>query len=163
MIEQTLIILKPDAVQRRLLGRIIQRVEDAGLKIHALRLQMVSSELSRQHYSEHVTKDFYPSVERYITSGPVVVMVVGGFAAINKIRQIVGSTIPAQANPGTIRGDWAHQGRESAPQSQSEIKPIFNLIHASASPAEAKNEIALWFSANELIAYPLPDDYLHGL
>ena len=105
MYEKSLIIIKPDGVQRSLAGSIITRFENAGLKIHAMKFQTVSPDQSKKHYAEHVNKGFYPTVEKYITSGPVLVFVLGGLGAIKKIRTMVGATEPASAIPGSIRGD----------------------------------------------------------
>ncbi len=162
MYQQSLVILKPDAVQRRLVGRVIQRFEDAGLKLHGFRLMNVTCERSRAHYVEHVDRDFYPSLEGYITSGPVLVMVLGGTGAIAKIRLMTGDTRPSDAAPGTIRGDFAHQFVDHSPGKPRD-EPLRNLIHASANADDAKKEVALWFDAGELVDYPLPDDYLHGI
>ena len=162
MNQYSLVILKPDAVQRRLTGTIIQRFENAGLKIHAARFEMINAEMSKQHYAEHVEKSFYPSLESYITSGPIFIMVLSGFEAIGKIRRMIGETVPAKAAPGTIRGDFSHQGNSSEVDSKNQ-SPLRNLIHASANVEDAKREIALWFQPEEMIDYPLADDYLHGI
>ena len=162
MYQRSLVILKPDAVQRRLTGEIIQRFEHAGLKIHAIRFDNVAREKSRQHYAEHLEKDFYPSLEDYITSGPILIMILGGLDAIPKIRRMIGDTVPGNALPGTIRGDFAHQSK--APQeSTASQQPLRNLIHASATTSDAETEIKVWFEPDEIIDYPLPDDFLHGV
>jgi nucleoside-diphosphate kinase len=156
MYEKSLVIIKPDGIQRSLTGRILSRFEDAGLKIHAMKFQSVPVEQSRKHYAEHVNKGFYPTVEQYITSGPVLVFVLGGLNAIKKIRLMVGATEPASALPGTIRGDFAHQAY--AAPGEPDDKPIRNLIHASATPDEAAAEIAIWFAADEVVAYDRIND-----
>ncbi|MCM8530673.1 MAG: nucleoside-diphosphate kinase [Lentisphaeraceae bacterium] len=151
MYEKSLVIVKPDGVQRSLVGTVLSRFEAAGLKIHAMKFQNVPAEQSKEHYSEHVDKAFYPTVEEYITSGPVLVFVLGGNNAIKKIRTMVGATEPASALPGTIRGDFAHQPYPAP--GEPDVEPIRNLIHASATPDEASNEISIWFSEDELVDY----------
>ena len=160
MYEKSLIIFKPDAVIRRMTGQIITRFENVGLKLHAMRFEQIDAAKSKIHYAEHVDKGFYPTLEEYITSGPVLTMVLGGFEAIAKIRAMVGATNPAQAAPGTIRGDFAHQGMEKAGDKPN---PLRNLIHASACLEDAQREIEIWFGADEIVEYNLPDDYIHGV
>jgi nucleoside-diphosphate kinase len=157
MTERSLLIVKPDGVQRRLIGRILQRFEDAGLKLHGMRLERPALARVEEHYAEHRGKPFFPNITSYLASAPVLVFVLGGAGAIARIRQLVGATCPAEAAPGTIRGDFAHMTRESGKD-----RPIFNLIHASANAADAEREIALWFKPEELVDYDQPDDYLHG-
>ena len=128
--EQTLIILKPDCVQRRLIGRIISRLEDKGLVIGAMKLMRISRELAERHYAPHKGKPFYPGLIDYITSGPVVVMVVGGPRAINICRKLMGKTFGYDAEPGTIRGDFG-------------CSRTYNLVHGSDSPETARQEISL--------------------
>jgi nucleoside-diphosphate kinase len=138
--ERTLIILKPDAVQRGLIGEIIHRLERRGLKLAALKLMQADSALARQHYAEHAGKPFYDGLVRYITAGPVVAGVLVGKEAVALTRATVGSTKPLEATPGTIRGDLAVEiGR--------------NLIHASDKPETGEREVALWFRADEVIDY----------
>ena len=158
MYERSLIIIKPDGVQRSLTGKIISRFENAGLKIHAMKFQSVSAQRSQEHYAEHVNKDFYPTVEKFITSAPVLVFVLGGLNAINKIRTMVGATEPSSALPGTIRGDFAHQSYPGP--GEADDKPIRNLIHASATAEEATAEVALWFEESEIIDYSKINDEL---
>jgi len=130
--ERTFIMVKPDGVQRGLIGEIISRFERRGLKIVALRMVQVSQELASQHYAVHQGKPFYSGLIQYITSAPVVAMVVEGTNAIQAVRQTVGATRPNEAAPGTIRADFAIEiGR--------------NLVHASDGPETAAFEIALWF------------------
>ncbi len=130
--ERTFIILKPDAVQRGLVGEIISRFERRGLKIVALKFMQVSEELARKHYAVHAERPFFASLIQYITSAPVVAMVVEGTNAITAVRNTVGATKPAEAAPGTIRADFGLEiGR--------------NLVHASDGPDTAVSEIALWF------------------
>ncbi|MFM9106661.1 MAG: nucleoside-diphosphate kinase [Chloroflexota bacterium] len=138
--EQTLVIVKPDGVQRGLVGEIIGRLERRGLKIVALGLKTINAELAGRHYAEHVGKGFYGSLVDYIGSGPSVIMVLEGPDAIEAVRATVGKTNPVAAGPGTIRGDFGLMvGR--------------NLIHASDSPESAKREVALFFGENATVAY----------
>ena len=156
--EKTLVILKPDAVQRKLSGEIITRLEKAGLKIHAMRLQKVTQSLAEQHYEEHKGKVFYNALSTYMTSSPVMVLIVGGLAGISKVRTLVGATEPASSAPGTIRGDFSHQ-----PYHPEGSVYIRNLIHASANSDDAKREIALWFNDDEIIDYDTIDDAWLGI
>lgn len=131
--ERTLVLIKPDGVERRLVGEILSRIERKGLTIAALQLQDVSDELARKHYAEHDGKPFFPSLLEFITSGPLVAAVVEGPRAISAFRQIAGGTDPVEkATPGTIRGDFA-------------LITQYNLVHGSDSPESAAREIALWF------------------
>ena len=132
MTEQTLVLLKPDAVARGLAGRILARYESKGLVIRALRLRTVDAALSDQHYAEHVAKPFYPVLREFITSGPLVAVVLEGERVIEAVRSLNGATDGIKATPGTIRGDYAPAGTQ-------------NLVHASDSPDSAAREIALWF------------------
>jgi nucleoside-diphosphate kinase len=143
--ERTLVIVKPDGVQRGLVGPILSRLEARGLKLIGLKLLQVSEELAQRHYAEHEGKPFYPGLIRYITSAPVVVGCVEGTNAVQVVRTTVGATNPAQAAPGTIRADWALDiGR--------------NLIHASDAPATADRELALWFTDHELVSFSRDTD-----
>lgn len=137
--ERALIILKPDAVQRGLVGPILSRLEQRGLKLQGLKLMQVGEELARKHYGEHEGKPFFAGLVSYITSAPVVVAVVAGKAGtVEMIRTMVGATNPAKAAPGTIRGDFGVEiGR--------------NLIHASDSPESGERETAIFFGQDELI------------
>jgi nucleoside-diphosphate kinase len=148
-VERTLIILKPDCVHRRLLGRIIQRFEDKGLVIAGMKLMQISRELAGKHYAPHQGKPFYPGLIEYITSGPVVVLALQGPNVISVARKLMGKTFGYEAEPGTIRGDFG-------------ISKTFNLIHGSDSPESAKDEIALYFAANELLNYaPVTDSWVN--
>lgn len=138
--ERSLILLKPDAVQRRLIGRIISRFEDKALTIVAMKLMQVTPELSKQHYVEHVEKPFYPALESFITGAPVVAMVLEGLDAIRVVREMLGKTSGLQAAAGTIRGDFSSSRQ-------------MNLVHASDGPDAAKREISLYFSDEELVGY----------
>ena len=136
--ERTLVIIKPDGVQRGLIGEIIGRLERRGLRVAAMKFMRVSRELAEQHYAVHKGKGFYESLVSYITSGPVVVFALEGNKAIEAVRQSVGATNPTAAAPGTIRGDFALEiGR--------------NLIHASDGAETAAAELALWFKTDELV------------
>ncbi|ORW27401.1 nucleoside-diphosphate kinase [Mycobacterium paraense] len=133
MTERTLVLIKPDAVERHLIGEIISRIERKGLTIAALELRHVSEELAGQHYAEHEGKPFFGSLLEFITSGPVVAAVVEGPRAVAAFRQVAGGTDPVEkATPGTIRGDFG-------------LETQFNLVHGSDSDDSAKREIALWF------------------
>jgi len=138
--ERTLVIVKPDGVQRQLVGPIITRLEQRGLRIVALKMMQVSQELARRHYAVHQGKPFFEPLIRYITSGPVVVMVLEGTNAIEATRATMGATNPVKASPGTIRADYAlEMGR--------------NLVHGSDGPETAVAEIAMWFREDELLSY----------
>ncbi|MFO0974038.1 MAG: nucleoside-diphosphate kinase [Phycisphaerae bacterium] len=138
--ERTLIILKPDAVQRGLCGQILSRFEAKGLKVVALKLMQVSRELAERHYAPHAGKPFYPGLIRYITSGPVMVLVLEGLGAIGVARKLMGKTFGFEAEPGTIRGDYS-------------LSKTFNLIHGSDAPDSAAAEIELYFRRDELLRY----------
>lgn len=142
-IEHSLIIVKPDAVQRGLIGRITARFETKGLKLAAMKMIRISRELAEQHYQEHKGKEFYDGLVDYITSGPVVVMVLAGPAAIDIVRRLLGPTNAADAPGGTIRGDFGMSLR-------------YNLCHGSDSPESAKREIDLFFRPDERIEYDRP-------
>jgi nucleoside-diphosphate kinase len=139
--ERTLVIVKPDAVQRGLVGPLLSRFEARGLRMIGLKLVQVSQELAARHYAEHEGKSFYEGLLNYITSGPVIVACLEGTSAVQMVRNTVGATNPLNAAPGTIRGDLALDiGR--------------NLVHASDGLETAERELALWFHASELIGYP---------
>ncbi|WP_437194660.1 nucleoside-diphosphate kinase [Planctomicrobium sp. SH527] len=138
--QQTLILFKPDAVQRRLCGRILTRLEDRGLKIVAMKLLKVTPELSKQHYAEHVSKPFYPQLEGFITSGPVLALIAEGPGAVQVVRDMMGKTNSRESAPGTIRGDFG-------------LSRQVNLIHGSDSPESATREIAIYFRPEEIVSY----------
>ncbi|MDP1563804.1 MAG: nucleoside-diphosphate kinase [Pirellulaceae bacterium] len=138
--ERTLILLKPDCVQRRLSGKIISRFEDKGLNIVALKMLQVTPELAKQHYAEHVAKPFYPGLEAFITASPVVAMVLEGLEVIRVVREMLGATSGLKATAGTIRGDYSNSRQ-------------MNLVHASDGPEAAAREIGLYFKANEVCPY----------
>jgi nucleoside-diphosphate kinase len=134
--ERTLVLLKPDCVERRLMGRVIARFEDKGLDLVAMKLMRITPELARRHYAEHVQKAWYPELEEFITGGPVLAMIVEGPEVIQVVRNMAGATNGLKANPGTIRGDF------SASQQK-------NLVHASDGPEAAKREIEIFFGKQE--------------
>jgi len=139
-VERTFIILKPDAVQRQLVGQIISRFEQHGLKIVAMKFLQVPVSLAEEHYAVHKERPFFKSLIEYITASPVVAMVLEGPNAIQMARNVVGATNPLDATPGTIRGDFGMEiGR--------------NLVHASDGTDTAKAEIALWFGEENLVDY----------
>ena len=142
MTQNTLVLIKPDGVQRRLVGEIISRMERKGLKIVALKMLQFNEELARRHYADHLEKPFYLSLEKYITSSPIVAMVVSGPEAIEVVRLMIGPTNGLTAPAGTIRGDFSTSNR-------------LNLIHASDSETTAEREIATFFNATEIFDYDL--------
>ena len=138
--ERTLVIVKPDGVQRGLVGPIISRLEQRGLKIVAMKMMQMDKPLAEKHYAVHEGKPFFEPLVEYITSGPVVLMVVEGEDVVQMVRQTVGATDPAKAAPGTIRGDFGVTiGR--------------NLIHASDAPETGVQEVALFFAEEELLSF----------
>ena len=130
--ERSLVLIKPDAVRRGLLGEILSRFERKGLVIEALVLRTMDAELADQHYADHVEKPFYPPLKTFMTSGPLVALVLSGDQVVEVVRAMIGSTDGRKAAAGTIRGDLSLSNRE-------------NLVHASDSADSAKREIALWF------------------
>ena len=143
--ETTLVLLKPDAVQRGLAGEIISRLEKTGLKITGMKLMQVSQDLANEHYGEHVGKPFFDGLVSFITSGPIVAMALEGNGAVAIVRKTMGATNPADSPPGTVRGDYGIDiGR--------------NLVHGSDSAESAKREVALFFDDAELIDYSRATD-----
>ncbi len=143
--ERTFVMVKPDGVQRGLVGEVIGRLERKGLKIVAVKMLWIKRELAENHYAEHREKPFFQNLVEYITSSPVVAMVVEGKNAISVVRTLVGATNPAEASPGTIRGDFGLDvGR--------------NVVHASDSPESAEREIKLFFSDDEIMSYEKADE-----
>ena len=138
--ERTLVLLKPDCVQRRLIGAVLQRFEQKGLRLAALKLVHASRPLAEQHYAVHKGRPFYESLLQFLTSGPTVALVLEGREAVAVVRTLIGATDGAKAAPGTIRGDYG-------------ISVQNNLIHGSDSPDNARAEIALWFKPEELVGY----------
>jgi nucleoside-diphosphate kinase len=146
--QRTLVLLKPDCVQRRLMGNIIGRFEDKGLNIVAMKMIQVTPEMSQKHYAEHVEKPFYPSLESFITSAPVVAMAIDGLEVITVVRDMLGATSGLKAAAGTIRGDYSSSRQ-------------MNLVHASDSPESAARELELYFDSSELCDYePVATEFL---
>jgi len=144
--ERTLVILKPDAVQRGLIGPIIARLEQRGLRFAAMKLMQITPDLAARHYAIHKDKPFYEGLVRFITSGPVVAAVIEGKDAINIVRKTLGATNPANAEPGTIRADFGLEiGR--------------NLVHGSDGPDTAAYEIPLFFAEDEILTYERAVDH----
>lgn len=149
--QRTLVLIKPDGVQRGLVGEIISRLEKRGLMLIAMNYRQISKEFAETHYGAHIGKPFYNGLIKYITSSPLVAMVWEGTEAISAVRQTVGATNPLEADPGTIRHDLA-------------LLTSRNLIHASDSPETAEKEISLWFSESELFSWARPhEDWISGL
>jgi nucleoside-diphosphate kinase len=144
IVERTLVLIKPDGVKRGLIGAIVARFEQKGLKVVAARLLKVTPETATRHYAEHEGKPFYPGLVQHITSGPVLALALEGRSAISVVRLITGATNPQTAAPGTIRGDFG-------------LAINANLVHASDAPASAERELALYFSPNELLPYARSD------
>jgi nucleoside-diphosphate kinase len=138
--ERTLVLVKPDGVQRGLVGEIVARFERKGLKLIGLRLLEVSRALAERHYAVHAGKHFYADLVEFITSGPVAALALEGPDAVAVVRRMVGRTMPNEAEPGTIRGDLGVSG-------------LRNLVHASDAPDTAAAELALWFEAGALLDY----------
>jgi nucleoside-diphosphate kinase len=138
--ERTLVLIKPDGVQRLLVGRVLSRYEERGLKLIGLKLVQVDHSLAERHYAVHREKPFFRGLVDFITSGPLVALVLEGPNAIAVVRAINGATRPHEADPGTIRGDFA-------------LETAQNIVHASDSAATAASELELWFSADELFEY----------
>lgn len=140
--EQTFVMIKPDGVQRGIAGEIISRLEQKGLQLAALKMIRVDRQLAERHYAEHKGKPFYPGLVEFITSGPVIATVWEGDNAVYLVRKLVGATRPEDAEPGSIRGDFA-------------VTTGFNIVHASDGKETAKREINLFFNTNEIHEYPL--------
>jgi len=138
--ERSLILVKPDGVQRRLIGAIVTRIENRGLKIVGMKMLNVTPELAQEHYAEHVEKPFYPLLEEFITAAPVVALAVEGPEAISVMRGMMGSTNGRESAPGTIRGDYG-------------VSRQMNLIHGSDGPEAAARELSIYFKPEELLDY----------
>ncbi len=152
-LQRTLVVLKPDAVARGLIGRVTQRFEDAGLKIVAIKMVRLDDELTRRHYfdlEERYGKEIYDANAKAMQRGPVVAMVIEGIEAVPNVRRLVGATYPNEAVPGTIRGDFAHHSKAHA---VAQDKGVANLLHASGNVDEAKYEIGVYFAPEELQEY----------
>jgi len=153
MIERTLVVIKPDGVKRGLVGEIIRRIERTGLKIVAMKMLWVDKNFAKKHYfdvEERYGKIIVERIIGYLMEGPVIAMCIEGVSAISLLRKIVGSTYPNEAMPGTIRGDFCHISKDYANKNN---RKVGNLIHTSASEKDAKKEIALWFSVDEIHTY----------
>jgi nucleoside-diphosphate kinase len=144
-LQKTLVLLKPDAVQRGLVGELVSRLERKGLKLVGMKLARMDDALARQHYAEHVDKPFFKGLAEFITSGPLVAMAIEGEDAIGMVRTLMGETNPANAAPGTVRGDYA-------------VSIGLNLVHGSDSPESAKRELALFFAEDEILEYDRATD-----
>jgi len=154
MIERTLVLIKPDGIERGLVGEIIKRFENVGMKIVGIKMMWIDKNFAKKHYTEDIEKRRGKKVREmlmeYITAGPVIAMVVEGIHAVELVRKLVGNTESRSALPGTIRGDFSHHSYTYADKKGVAIK---NIVHASGSLKEAKEEIKLWFSINELHNY----------
>ncbi len=151
MEEKTLIFVKPDGVQRMLVGRILSRFESKGLVLQGLKMMQLTEAKAREHYAVHEGKPFYEGLIQYVTSGPIVAMVFSGVRAIEVCRTLMGATFGWQAQPGTIRGDFGISGS-------------FNLIHGSDAPESAAKEIPLYFSPEELVDWaPASKPWIYDL
>lgn len=145
--EKTLVIAKPDALQRGLVGEILRRLENKGLKLIGLKMINLNSDLLQEHYQEHLEKPFYVGLEEFMKSSPVILVAVEGYECVNSVRVLVGETNPRKAEAGTIRGDLSTgTGR--------------NLIHASDSPAKGESEVKRFFKQEELFDYD-KSEYMH--
>ena len=143
--ERTLVIFKPDAVERRLTGEILRRFERRGFRLVALKMALLDRATLEKHYAEHQRKPFYASLLKFMTAGPVVLAVLEGPRAIEVVRKMMGKTFAHQAEPGTIRGDLG-------------LSSQFNLIHGSDSPESARREIELYFTPDERFDFHMPDE-----
>jgi nucleoside-diphosphate kinase len=143
--ERTLVLIKPDGVQRGLIGEIIKRLETRGLRLVAAKFMQVDQSLAERHYAVHLGKPFYPGLIRYITASPVMAMVWEGPSAVSAVRQTMGATRPTEAAPGTVRHDFGLQAGR-------------NLTHASDSPENSEIEIAMWFDNEELVSWKRASD-----
>ena len=138
--QRTLVLLKPDCVQRRLMGQVLGRFEAKGLNVVAMKMMRVTPALAKQHYAEHAEKPFYPGLEAFITGGPIVAMILEGLEAIQVVRDMLGATNGIKAAAGTIRGDFSNSRQ-------------MNLVHASDGPESAQREMQLYFKPEELCDY----------
>ncbi len=142
--ETSLILIKPDGVQRRLVGRILTRFEEKGLQIVGAKLMLIPMATAEAHYAPHRGKPFYPGLVQYMTSSPVLALALRGKSAVAVVRKLLGATFGSKAEAGTIRGDFA-------------ISDGFNLVHASDAPESAERELALFFAPGEVLDYPMVD------
>jgi nucleoside-diphosphate kinase len=143
--EREFVMVKPDGVKRRLVGETIKRLEQAGLRIVAMKMLQLTKKMAEKHYAVHKGKPFYKKLVEFISSGPVVAMIVEGQDAVKRVRQLVGATRPGEAQVGTIRGDFGMDiGR--------------NIVHAGDSPENAKYEYSIYFTEEEVLAHTMPDE-----
>ena len=142
--ETSLVLVKPDGVQRRLMGRILARFEEKGLQVVGAKFMRITNELAERHYASHKGKPFYPGLVAFMTGGPVLALALRGKNSVAVVRKMLGATFGSKAEPGTIRGDFG-------------ISDGFNLVHASDSPETAKSELALFFRPEEIVEYPMAD------
>jgi nucleoside-diphosphate kinase len=140
MAERTLILIKPDGVQRGLIGEVTSRIERKGLRVVAMKMMRMDADMARRHYAEHVDKPFFNDLAQFITSGPLVALVAEGPGAVAEVRALVGETNPADSAPGTIRGDYG-------------LTIGMNIIHASDSPERSGAEVDMFFSTTEMMEY----------
>ncbi len=148
--ERTFVLVKPDGVQRGLVGEIVRRFERKGLKVVAAKMLQVSEDLARKYYAEHTGKDFFQGLVEYVTSGPAVALILESEGAVKTVRSMIGATDPAKADPGTIRGDLG-------------LDISRNLIHGADGLESAKREIALFFTPKEIQSYSrIDEEWLHG-
>jgi nucleoside-diphosphate kinase len=159
--ERTLVLIKPDGIFRQLVGKIIERVENAGLKMVGMKMVWADEEFARKHYRQDIEDKYGKRVRdgliNYIREGPVIAMVLEGVDAIKVVRKLVGSTYPQESLPGTIRGDFAHVSKDYANHHEINVR---NLIHASGNQEDANIEIPLWFSDKELHSYKTVHDII---
>ncbi len=153
-VERTFVALKPDAVKRGIIGKIITRFEDAGFKIMGVKMVQATDQLLEEHYEEHVDKPFYEGLADYMKQGPVVAIVLEGVHAQENVRKIVGDTSAKDADPATIRGQFGHMSMDHADEAGVFYQ---NIIHAS-EPGEAEREIEIWFEEEELHEYVHTDE-----
>ncbi len=150
MIERTFVAIKPDGVERGLVGEVIKRFENAGLKIAGIKMIWMDDAFAQKHYKAHLEKPFYKGLKDFMTSGPVIAMCLEGISAIELVRKIVGATEPKSAAPGTIRGDYASHSYGYSDKKGIAIK---NVIHASGDKEDAEYEVSLWFGIEEVHEY----------
>ncbi|MDO8623228.1 MAG: nucleoside-diphosphate kinase [archaeon] len=159
--EKTLVLIKPDGIKRNLIGKIIMRFEDSGLKIIGMKMVWVDDNFAKKHYRDDIAAKHGERVRndliKYIREGPIIAMVLEGVDAIKVTRKIVGSTYPNESLPGTIRGDFAHISRDYANANEISVR---NLIHASGNEEDAKIEIPLWFDKKEMHSYKTVHDII---
>jgi len=153
-LERTFVALKPDAVQRGIVGQVVNRLERSGMRLSAMKMVQAGDEILQEHYSEHVDKEFYKGLKDFMQEGPIIAMVWEGVNAVANVRKLVGETAPREALPGTIRGDFAHMSFDHADDTGKAVK---NIIHASGELEEAKEEVGIWFDEAEIHDYERSD------